>query len=932
MKKNLLLIFFTALCLHSGAQLTVSRQQCNYQTGTAVVNEQARVGWQLTSNMQNDRQTAYQITVTERITNKKVYDSKRVSSSESQHIALPSLPFRQQGYLWRVRVWDQKGEASPWSSGQTIRMAPSMDEAKWIGAITKQQARIPDGRWSNGVFKKDTFKAKWDGVDTLSSKSIVLRKMFVVNGSVPADGNRRGVDAQLAICGLGHYVAYLNGHRVGSDEFAPLWSEYSHTTYYNIHDVTQLIRDGINELVVILGNGFYNVQRGNRYSKLQTSFGPPKLLARLDVLTRRKTATTVVTDESWELLPSPVTFNSIYGGESYDARRSTVDGNWRCRQYADEQKAVVVEAPEGHLRAQEAPPVRIMERYDVAREIAVSPDSLDAASAKTRRTVHPSVRVFDMGQNLAGFPEITVTGQPGQTVTLLVAESLTSQGVCDQSQTGRQHYYEYTLCGNPLGETWHPSFSYYGFRFIQVEGAVLEGEPNPDGLPVLYRLRSCFVHNSAPEVSSFQCSNDLFTRTHRLIERAERSNMQAVLTDCPHREKLGWLEQDHLCGPSLLYNYEMGAYIPKVIRDITDTQKANGMVPTTAPQYVSFGNLFDDSPEWGSTLVILPFMYYEHYGDSTLIVDNYDAMRRYVDYLSSRADDGIVSHGLGDWYDYGPWRAGFSRNTPVPLVATAHYIYDLQLLTRAAQMTGHDADAHRYSSLLNSVTDAFNRHFFHPDSCYYGTNSQTSNALPLFLNLVPTTIPPAPTPISSRSVNSGSAAVPTPRDAVLKNLIADIHSHGNRLTTGDVGNRYLFQTLARNDLNDLLYAMLNHYETPGYGYQLSQGATTLTEQWDPRQGSSQNHFMMGQIDEWLFRTLAGIGQQAGTVGMRHLEIDPHLVGDLQWVKASTETLYGRVAVHATKTSVTVDIPVGCDARVRVNGRWDDVGSGHWELE
>lgn len=919
MKKAILLIFSIALSLQAGARLTVSRQQCNYQTGTAVVNEQARVGWQLTSDVQNDRQTAYRITVTERITNKKVYDSKRVRSSESQHIALPALPFRRQGYVWRVRVWDQKGKASPWSSGQILRVAPPMNEARWIGAITKKDARIPDGRWSNAVFKKDTFKAKWDGVDTLSSKSIVLRKVFFINGSVPLNGNRKGVDAQLSICGLGHYVVYLNGRRVGTDEFAPLWSEYSKTTYFNIHDITQYIRSGANEIVVILGNGFYNVQRGNRYSKLQISFGPPKLLARIDVLAWRKKLTTVCTDESWELHPSPVTFNSIYGGESYDARTFPSEAwgtNMPIECLGDH--AVVVEAPEGTLRAQEAPPVRIMERYDVAREITVSPDSLTAASAKTRRTVHPSVRVFDMGQNLAGFPEITVTGQSGQKVTLLVAESLTPQGVCDQTQTGRQHYYEYTLRGNRLGETWHPSFSYYGYRYIQVEGAVMEGEPNPDGLPVLNRLRSCFVHNSAPEVSSFLCSNDLFTRTHRLIERAERSNMQAVLTDCPHREKLGWLEQDHLCGPSLLYNYEMGAYIPKVIRDITDTQKANGMVPTTAPQYVSFGNLFDDSPEWGSTLVILPFMYYEHYGDSTLIVNNYDAMRRYVDYLTSRADDGIVSHGLGDWYDYGPWRAGFSRNTPVPLVATAHYIYDLQLLTRAARMTGNDADERRYSALLGNVTDAFNRHFFHPDSCYYGSGSQTSNALPLFLGIVP---------------YAATASQPnSPRSTVLKNLIADIHAHGTRLTTGDVGNRYLFQTLARNDQNELLYAMLNHYETPGYGYQLRQGATTLTEQWDPRQGSSQNHFMMGQIDEWLFRTLAGIGQQAGTVGMRHLEIDPHLVGDLQWVKASTETLYGRVAVHATKTSVTVDIPVGCDARVRVNGRWHSVGSGHWELE
>ena len=487
---------------------------------------------------------------------------------------------------------------------------------------------------------------------------------------------------------------------------------------------------------------------------------------------------------------------------------------------------------------------------------------------------------------------------------MVVSESLNKYGVCDQRQTGRQHYYEYTLKGDGI-ETWHPRFSYYGFRYIQVEGAVLEGQVNPHRLPVIKKLNSCFIYNSAPEVSTFECSNPLFTQTHRLIERAERSNMQAVFTDCPHREKLGWLEQDHLCGPSLLYNYNITSLVPKVIRDITDTQKTDGMVPTTAPQYVSFGNLFDDSPEWGSTLIILPFMYYDFYGDSTLIIRNYSAMKRYADYLESRATDGIVSHGLGDWYDYGPWRAGFSRNTPIPLVATAHYIYDLQLLCKAAQMLNKPQDKQMFEQRLDMVTSAFNQTFYKADSCKYGTGSQASNALPLFLGICG-----------------------NDKDKVLASLLADIAAHGNRLTTGDVGNRYLFQTLAHNGKNDLLYSMLNHYETPGYGFQLKYGATTLTEQWDPREGASWNHFMMGQIDEWLFATLAGISNQPGTHGMQHLRIAPTLVGDLQWVKASTETLYGKVRVECSTTVLTVEIPVGSEATVVLpSGTEHAVGSG-----
>jgi len=851
----------------------------------------------MTSDVVNDRQTAYRIVVRESVTGKKVYDSGKTKSDISQLIALPRLAYNRHGYRWQVMVWDARGKASAWSGGQVVRVMPDRIDARWIGAITRKDARLPDGRYSNAVFKKEEFKAAWADVDTLSARSIIVRKEF-------STGNKAITDAVVYVSGLGHYRMWINGKRVGDSEFAPLWSEYDKTVYYNVYDVTADLQSGGNVVSVLLGNGFYNVQRLGRYSKLQIGFGAPQLMLRMEINYSDGTQQVVTSGDGWRYDLSPVTYNCIYGGESYDARLEQDgcrnagfdDSRWR--------KAVVVEGPKGTLRPQTAPPVRIMEHYGVKSWGRIPADSIAPASKKTKRDIAPSVFVADMGQNLAGFPQITVSGRRGQKVTLLVSEKLTRQGVCDQTQTGRQHYYEYTLRGGGR-ETWHPAFSYYGFRYIQVEGAVMAGEPNPDGLPVLEDLQSCFVYNSAEEVSSFECSNPLFTQTHRLIERAERSNMQSVLTDCPHREKLGWLEQDHLNGPSLLYNYDITSYVPKIIRDITDTQKADGMVPTTAPQYVSFGNLFDDSPEWGSTLIILPFMYYDMYGDSTLITDNYTAMRRYVDYLTTRADNGIVSHGLGDWYDYGPWRAGFSKNTPVPLVATAHYIFDLQLLSRAAGMAGNMADKRKYSDMAAEVTAAFNREFYKPDSCTYGTGSQTANSLPLFLGLA--------------GDNSR---------AVLRSLIDDIRAHGDRLTTGDVGNRYLFRTLADNGYNELLYKMLNHYETPGYGFQINHGATTLTEQWDPRQGSSWNHFMMGQIDEWLFRTLGGIRQQPGTHGMRHLLIEPALVGDLQYVRAGTACLYGKIYVDCNRTSLTVDIPVGCDATVVLpDGTRKSVGSG-----
>ena len=921
-KKSLFLAFFLMFVLSIQAHLVITQTTCNYQRGQMAVVEagKIRVGWQY-----DDKdnwpisQNVYQIQVYENLTEEMIYDSGVIESGESQLIELPYLAPNQFGYYWRVRIGyqnkdnEQWNHWSDWSREQCIRVAPEDIKAlpdnnhagqnssltpQWIGAITKKDAHIPDGSWSNEVFKKDSVKAKWADVDTLSARSIILRKTF--------HADRKVASAIVYVCGLGHYEMAINGsfkcedptisfrenngYTTSSKMFTPLWSDYNHTVYYDAYDVTGELRQGNNAINVLLGNGFFNVQRGSRYAKLIGSYGPPQLLLRMDIIYDDGTTEYIVSDDSWRWTPSPITFNSIYGGESYDARLEQDglgmgefdDRNWK--------NAVLTEGPAGKLRPECAQSVCIFDSFFPKSTKTIPADSLEAATQATKRTVSKGAFVCDMGQNLAGFPGIRVKGKRGQKVTLIVSERLTPQGACDQSQTGRPHYYEYTLRGDKE-EYWHPRFSYYGFRYIQVEGAVMKGNKNPDELPVISSLQSLFISNAASNTSSFWCDNEILTKTHDLILNAEMSNMQGVLTDCPQREKLGWLEQDHLCGPSLLYNFDMTRLVPKIIRDIVDTQKPNGMVPTTAPQYVSFGNLFDDSPEWGSTLVILPFMYYDVYGDSTLIIDNYEPMRRYVDYLTSRAEDGIVSHGLGDWYDYGPKRPGFSQNTPVPLVATAHYIYDLQLIIEAARMTGNSSDEQRYKILLDEVVTAFNNHFYHPDSCYYGTGSQASNALPLFLGI------------------TGDN-----KEAVLQSLIRDIHAHGDRLTTGDVGNRYLFRVLADNGQNELLFKMLNHYETPGYGFQIKQGATTLTEQWDPRQGSSENHFMLGQIDEWLFRTIVGIRQKPGTHGMRHIVIDPQAVGDIKEIRAIYCTLYGPITVNFNKkdSTLNVTVPMGCE--------------------
>ena len=891
-------------CLAQAKNITVSHLTCEMQEGLVLVEAYPRLGWTMESPENGTRQTAYEIEIREACTGRTVWNTGKVQSSQSQLIPTHGakfLRFSFYNYIWRVRVWDETDAPSEWSREAKFRLVPQgFSSAEWIGAITRKDARLPEGRkFHGGELKKPEVKAAWEDVDTLAKKSICLRKTFRTDKKI--------AEATAYICGLGFYEFTLNGKKVGDSEFAPLWSDYDKSVYYNMYDVTELLQEGENVAGVLLGNGFYNVQ-GGRYRKLQISFGAPTLLFSLLVNYEDGTRDVVCSDDSWKYDLSPLTFNCIYGGEDYDARREQKgwnqvgfnDSHWR--------PVVVQEAPKGVLRSQMAPPVKIMERYDIQKVTKLNSEQVMAASKSTKRTVDPSAVVLDMGQNLAGFPEITVRGKRGQKVTLIVAEALTDEGACNQRQTGRQHYYEYTLKGEG-DEIWHPRFSYYGFRYIQVEGAVLKGQKNPQKLPVLKNIQSCFIYNSAKKVSTFESSNRIFNAAHRLIEKAVRSNMQSVFTDCPHREKLGWLEQVHLNGPGLLYNYDLTAYAPQIMQNMADAQHPNGAMP----------------------------MYYETYGDDSLIKKYYQHMRRYTDYLKTRADNGILSFGLGDWYDYGDFRAGFSRNTPVPLVATAHYYMTVMYLIKAARMVGNEFDVRYYSSLAYDIMVAFNKRFLDSNTAQYGTGSQASNALPIFLQMIQSTGDKGDyTPDASLAAK------------VLTNLIKDVESHGNRLTTGDVGNRYLIQTLARNGQHELIYKMFNHEEAPGYGFQLKFGATTLTEQWDPRQGSSWNHFMMGQIDEWFFNSLIGIRpsttlsasvneKDEPMQGYQKFVIAPKPVGDLKYVKSTYETLYGTILVDWTRQSGTftlnVSVPVNTTAIVYLPGEKEpkEVQSGTYKF-
>ena len=645
--------------------------------------------------------------------------------------------------------------------------------------------------------------ATTDADDSLADRSIILSKEI--------DCRWNNIkDATVYICGLGCYELYIDGKKVNPLEvLSPAWSDYNKTVFYNVIDVSPYITKGKHTIEIWLGNGFYH-ERGLRYHKLKSNYGPLTLLFNLEITcgksgkneSQAKTLN-FVSDPSWQWRRSPITYNSIYGGEDYDAR---LESSPR----PSDAHAVVQQAPKGMLRQQLSEPVAIMERYNVAKKL---PNN-----------------VYDMGQNLAGFPEILVRGKRGQKIMLTVGESLRKDGHVSQKQTGKPHYYIYTLKGDGI-ERWHPRFSYYSFRYVEVEGE-----------PEIVDIKSDFIYNQAASLvthGTFECSNPLFNDTYRIIDNAIKSNWMSVWTDCPAREKLGWLEQDWLNGEGLLTNYDCRKMIEQEMIVISDAQHDDGSMPEIAPEYIHFEGSwappFQESPEWGGALIALPYLYKEFYGDDKLVKKYMPQMKKYVDYLATRDSAYILKMGLGDWYDYGPWRAGFSKNTPLALVSTAHYYL-------WAKLTNNN-------ELADSIRQAFIRTF--------KPNSQAGLAIAIDLGLC------------------------NNEKQLLDSLIADIHRHGDRLTTGDIGTRYLFRVLINHGQEDLLYKMLNHCDAPGYGAQIAKGMTTLTEQWDPDRGASRNHFMLGHINNHLVPDIGGIHIRGNRA-----YISPMPMGDLTWCKAS----------------------------------------------
>lgn len=830
--------------------------------------------WQLQSDGHDVMQTDYRIIVSKNADLSRqgeiLWDSDWVSTDQSLYNRYEGQKLESgTTYYACVEVKDNQGNIAK-STVQSFHTGllteADWGEAKWI---TKE--KLPDSLINPLPLSSSTLRIDKNYDLPVFRKNIDLDKNVV--------------SSIAYISGLGHYELLVNGQQVDSAMLQPGWTKYDKEAYYVVYDLTEHWRKGKNTLGVLLGNGFYYIPPiKGRYQKHKVAFGLPKLKMKVVNTYGDGSEETIVSDTDWKVHRSPITFSSMYGGEDYDEH--VLPASWSQPDFDDTNwdNVLLVDGP--RLRAQETEPVRIMERFE----------------SQSVNHIDEHVHVYDFGQNASGIVHIKMKGHQGDTVRIYPAELLNEKGRANQKHSGSPYYYQYVFAQD--GEVrWRPRFTYYGFRYAEVRLMPAGNE----GIEV-QEITAEHLRNGARQIGGFQSSDTLFNQIHTLINWGIKSNMVSVFTDCPHREKLGWLEQLHLMGPSVQYNFDVERLFAKSLRDMRQSQTEEGLVPETAPEYVHFdwgGDVFRDSPEWGSSSIILAWYAYQWYGNKALLTDNYDMMKKYMHYLQGKAKDNVLYHGLGDWYDLGPERPGFSQLTTPGITATAIYYYNLKIMSDIAGLLGDDDYKSYADSLQKKVYRAFNDTFYNDEDAVYGSGSQTALAMPLYMGLV-------------EEAN---------KDKVLANLIADIADRDTSFTAGDVGHRYLLQALQQAGRDDLIHAMHNDDTRPGYGYQIRKGATALTESWAALPTVSNNHFMLGHLMEWFHTRLGGLGQEEGSVAYKHIRIAPKMLDMVRQRTVTYESPYGQIKFEHDGEQFHVEIPVNSRCTVvlppssdyRING-------------
>lgn len=778
---------------------------------------------------------------------------------------------------WQVRVWDGHHQVSAWSAPATFEMgllARSDWSARWIENSEYHYTR-PDG----SIMPLPIFE-----------------KTFNVSGPVAR--------ARLYITGLGMYAFTLNGHSATKDVLEPGQTTYADEVDYRTYNLTHKLRPGANTLRIDTGSGVYQrVPTPGRYFfgggfKKPNPYGAPKVIAQLEITYANGRHKVVATNGSWRTALGPTTFSSWWSGEEYDARR---EKELRAKGsavipavipwiHASIAKLSATTTPRATtpLRANPRPPVRIVE-------------TVHPVSIKARPN---GAYILDFGANRSGFPQVHITAKAGTEITMIPSELLKPDGSLDISSTGarpnKQIAYRFTAAGGGP-ENWHAQFTYNGFRYLEVEG--LPHAPNKNTITV------DVIHAMNPSASEFSSSNPLLQSIRTIARRAIKSNMMSVMTDCPDREK-GPYTGDNLQNlDALLTDFNMSSFEPQLVRNMATAQrkpgdKHPGLIANIAPEYHRVSDRllhfhgktieFLDEVNWGGAVIRIPWRLYLVYGDTRTMRRYYPNMVAWLNYEArNEAEHHGNIPGLGDWL-------ATDRSTPMELPILAGYYTAASDMAKIARVLGKTSDEAKYTALAESIAKDFNHRFRHVGGkgVYYGSDSETSDAMALDAGLV----------------------APSERAQVVQHLVAAVRRAGNHITAGSVGLGPLFRALEAAGRNDVLYKMVVNPTSPGYGYLVRTGHTTLSENLNG--GGSQNHQFLAEVDAWLINSLAGIRPAPGSIAFQKVEIAPAVLSQLSHVSGSYATPLGTIhsawhKVGAHGLRMEVELPAGTTAEVHV---------------
>lgn len=828
-----------------------------------------RISWTVQTSQTNWQQIAYEI---EAYTpDGTLYgQTGRVESAQSVLVPWPFAPLAsRQRVTVHARVWDAANAVCDWSSPAPVE----------VGLLEA-------GDWTARFIRPD-----WAEDPTQPRPGPLLRHDFELRSGLK--------QARLYLTALGVYEAELNGVPVGDHVLAPGWTSYSHRLRYQVFDVTEMLHPGQNAIGALLGDGWFRGRLGFGGGRANFYGEQLALLAQLEVEYADGSHEQIVSDESWRATPGPIVANDIYDGESYDARLE--QPGWSTPGFAAAAWSGVklLEWDLATLFAPLGPPVR---RTELVAPVAIT----RSPSGKT---------IVDFGQNLVGRLRLTVRGESGQTITLRHAEVLEDGELCTRPLRHAAATDRYILRGGE-SETWEPRFTFHGFRYAEVEGY-----PGPlDSAD----LRAVVCHSDLERTGWFECSDPLINRLHENVIWSMRGNFLDIPTDCPQRdERLGWTGDIQVFSPTASFLYDCAGFLTSWLADVAAEQKASGVVPFVVPNILPGVN--PPAAAWGDAAVVVPWVFYQRFGDVKILADQFESMCAWVDLLEQKAGPGRLwdqGFQFGDWLDpAAPPEKPADARTPAFIVASAYFARSAEILGWAAGVLGRRQAETHYLSLAAEVRAAFNREYVTPAGRLL-SDSATAYALALQFALLP-----------EEAQRQHAAA----------RLSELARAGGYQISTGFVGTPLICDALCSQGYERTAFRLLTRRECPSWLYPVTMGATTIWERWDslrpdgsvnPGQMTSFNHYALGAVADWLHRFIAGLALAAP--GYHQLEIQPHPGGGLTHAQAQHVTPYGlaKCAWQIADGTINVEIivPPNTTANVTLpgSGRANfEVGSGSY---